>query len=170
MPISELLARPAPPQPKASAADLDFVSPRVYDDLTPKERLFAEGIATGMSNRDALDWAGYHTASPSATAIALKNRENVRLAIKEFSLQLQSSTIADARERQELLTSIMRDLIKKEVVTKKGDVVEVGADFGERMKAVELLGKMQGDFVERHEVRNQTVLAVVQLPAKDPNA
>jgi hypothetical protein len=72
---------------------------------------------------------------------------------------MQPAEVADRDERKRILTEIARG----------GDPRrECPPTYAERMKAVELLGKMDGDFTEKQEVTH--VSYVVPLPTQVKDA
>lgn len=123
-------------------------------ELTERQRRFVEaycGEAQGNATR-AAKLAGY---SGKDDALAVRGAEIVRnrkvqQAIEAARASVTSEAIATREERQTFLSQTMRD----------GDV-----ERKDRLKACELLGKMQGDFIERHEVKNENPM-VVFLPSK----
>ena len=62
--------------------------------------------------------------------------------VSELQAEIKSTTIADARERREFWTKVMR-----------GD--EESSDMKDRLKSSELLGKADGDFVERKKIEGE---------------
>jgi phage terminase small subunit len=107
--------------------------------LTEKQEKFVEaylGEANGNGTK-AAKLAGYQGDAHALGVIAattLKKR-NVRIAID--SRTKNDGSIASREERQAFLTRVMR--------TEHGKMHE-------RLKAVELLCRMHGDFIEKHKV------------------
>lgn len=88
---------------------------------------------------EAAKAAGYAAGSAHVTACRLLKKANVKAAIDE-----RASTdprVADREERQRFLTSVLR-----------GDVPKTPVH--DRVKAVEVLGKMQGDFIKRVQLEH----------------
>lgn len=108
--------------------------------LTEKQRKFVEaymGDAEGNAT-EAARLAGY---SGDEDALAVRGAENVRKrkireAIRER--QQKDPLVASRKERQSFWTAVMRG--------EEGD-----PDTKDRLTAAKMLGKSQGDFVERHE-------------------
>lgn len=100
---------------------------------------FAQCIAVGMSQRKA-----YRTAFPSSEkwkdttvdcrASELCKNSKVLGRIKELAEEASSKAVMTARERKEWLSALIRN---KDEATR------------ERLKAVDLLNKMEGDYIER---------------------
>lgn len=94
--------------------------------------------------------AGYSEKAAAATASRLLTNDKVRQRLRELAAVSASEAVATAKERQEFLTSVMRGKTRATFVTRDG--LETGPpDFPARLRAVELLAKMQGDFVRDDE-------------------
>ncbi len=105
------------------------------DQLSEKRRLFVEafmGVAQGNAT-EAARIAGYKAPNPVGSQLLAI--PSVKAAIEER--RLDCPLIASRQERQQVLSGFLRD-------------VELGT--GHRLKAIELLGRMQGDFLDRTEV------------------
>ena len=105
------------------------------DKLTARQRAFVEAYA-GNATAAALA-AGYSKKSARVQGRRLITKDNVAKAIKEREAQRLAPTIATRQERQEFWTSVLRN---EEEAMKN------------RLKAAELLGKSEGDFLERVEM------------------
>lgn len=122
--------------------------------LTEKQLRFVEaftGEAQGNATR-AARLAGYggNEAALAVRGAELVRNRKVQEAIARATEAVRSRAIATREERQEFLTEMMR---ATELEPK------------DRIKACEVLGKIQGDFVERHEVEHKT--AVVSFVFED---
>lgn len=109
--------------------------------LSERERRFVEaymGEAAGNATKAALI-AGYsHRSARSMASRLLTKRNNVRAAI---AARAKTDALVASREtRQRFWTSVLHG---------KGKFAKV--PWRDRLKASELLGKSQGDFIERHE-------------------
>lgn len=103
--------------------------------LTAKQQAFVEAYA-GNATAAALA-AGYSKKSARVQGRRLITKDNVAKAIKEREAQRLAPTIATRRERQEFWTSVLRN---------EDEAMK------DRLKAAELLGKSEGDFLERVEM------------------
>ena len=116
------------------------------DKLTPKEELFCTLVAVeGLSQRQAYRETYATNASDEVVDVAasrLSKKTKVRLRSQELRAALVSPSIADRKERMELWSDIARD---------------AGEKTADRLRATELLGKAQGDFIERTENKNLNV-------------
>lgn len=129
--------------------------------LTHKQRRFVEaytgechGNATEAYKRAGYSWGTDATARVESHK--LLTNPNVSSAIASATQEVSSRAIATRQERQELLTRILRGE-ETEVRLGSGGALVGTTEFvvpvtaKDRLKALELLGRMQGDFVERHE-------------------
>ena len=126
------------------------------DKLTPKQSKFCELYATNGGNAtQAAKEAGYKQARSMASENLTKH--DIQAYIQELTQAETNERIATAKDRQAFWTSIM-----------KGSAGEEPLRINDRLKASELLGKAQGDFIEKRELSG--VVGVGQAKAKDFNA
>ena len=107
--------------------------------LNPKQRRFVAEYLKDQNGTQSAIRAGY--SKKTAYAIASENlkKPEIREALAELDkrvLELGGNAIADKAERQRFWTDAMR----------KPDL-----EFQHRIKTSELLGKTQGDFIEKVE-------------------
>ena len=109
--------------------------------LTQKQAKFALCyVQTGNASKSYIE-AGYSAKTPEVAGTEshkLLKKPNIIEEIDRLNAQIEADGIASASERQRLLTNILRDVSEK---------------TADRIRATEILGKMQGDFIERHEVK-----------------
>lgn len=103
--------------------------------LTARQQAFVDAYA-GNATAAALV-AGYSEKSARVQGRRLITKDNVAKAIKEREAQRLAPTIATRKERQEFWTAVVRDEAQ---------------NMKDRLKAAELLGKSEGDFLERVEM------------------
>ena len=119
------------------------------DKLTPKEEMFCTLVAVeGMSQRQAYRKAYDTKASDEVVDVSasrLSKNPKLTLRLQELRTALVSPSIADRKERMELWSDIARDDEERTV---------------DRLRATELLGKSQGDFIERTESMNLNFHAI----------
>ena len=113
--------------------------------LTPKQQAFCEIYAGngGNGTQAAID-AGY-----SAKTAQQMGAENlIKPVIAEYLSTLTkdatNNRIATAIERQTFLSNVMRGAVMDG---------ENAAKLSDRIRCCEILGKMQGDFIERSEIK-----------------
>ena len=155
--------KPKPRKPKAKKATSD-----------QRVRLFCEAYSRNPSGAAAARAAGY-TGSDKA----LSERASRMLRLPEVKAKIDAITaavIADkpgvmSREDRQLFWSqVARGEITTKAITALGDEVDLNAPWVARLKASELLGKAQGDFVERHEhkITGEVTTFHVEVPERLP--
>ena len=126
--------------------------------LTNKQELFVQNIINGMSKIDAYKGA-YSTQRMSDNAVSveasklLKNPK-VSLRIKELRDKLASPVVMSAQERLEYLTRLVEEQELETVtviVDGTAQNLKRTADFGAKLKAIDLMNKMTGEYVTKVE-------------------
>lgn len=102
--------------------------------LNRRQELFCQAFAAGGNAAAAAREAGYSVKAADRIGERLLRNVEVSARIKALSEENDAKLIATSRERQQLWTAIMRD---------------TRLEPKDRLKASELLGKAQGDFLER---------------------
>lgn len=121
-------------------------------DLTLKQKAFCEHYAACGIATEAARLAGY--ANPAVEGVRLLKNDNVLAyldVIPSTARKESQNRIATAQERQEFWTAVMRGEIGEETVVGEA-LVKIKPELKDRLKASELLGKSQADFVERRVV------------------
>jgi hypothetical protein len=108
------------------------------DDLNPRQRRFVELVATGMAAGRAYEQAGYSARGDKADQSASRLSRNAKVCEALAEVQASTTKIADAAERQQFWTDVMRGV--------------GNPDMSHRLKASELLARKGGDFIERRDV------------------
>lgn len=124
--------------------------------LTAKQEKFVQNIVSGMSQIDAYKDA-YSAGQMSDNAISreaslLMKNPKVAQRHKELGDKTASKSIMTAQERLEFLTGVIKETNKeKKVVLVDGEtkMVEEPADLNTKLKAIDLMNKMQGEYVQR---------------------
>lgn len=114
--------------------------------LTPRQKAFAEYYAACGNATESARKAGYKHPDPQGS----QNLGNPRIAeyIRSLSAKPTEKRILTAQERQAWWTSVVL-----------GE--EPDADMKDRLKASELLGRSQADFIDKHEVTGKDGEALV---------
>lgn len=124
--------------------------------LTAKQRAFAEHYAASANATEAARLAGYKGSENQLGVQGSENLRNPKIVdyLEGLTQPASVGRIATAQERQEFWTAVMRGTMTVVVKGKNGQTEEYeqSADMAVRLKASELLGKSQADFVERREV------------------
>jgi phage terminase small subunit len=110
-------------------------------ELLKKQRAFViayTGEAKGVG-RTAAKLAGYTgtDASLDVTASRLLKSDKVLAEIEKIRLEVEKHIVVDRIARRQILSDFAED---------------ASLSAKDRMKAIELLGKMSGDFIERRQV------------------
>lgn len=138
------------------------------DDLTEKQRRFVEaylGKALGNATA-AARLAGYSgdDATLNVTASRMLRNAKVVAAVEKARRPRTRAAVADREEREAWLSALMRGEITSTKLDANGEPVEVPAPMSDRVKANEILGKMNGDFLERREVEMTAKVVRVVMP------
>ena len=116
-----------------------------------QERFCQEYSKLGNATQSAIN-AGYSERSAKQVGQRLMTNDDVKQRIKELQGEIKNQNIADAREMQSILTSIIRAESEEEVIVNEliGDGCSEGVKHkkkpsqSDRIKAINLLAKMQG--------------------------
>lgn len=129
--------------------------------LTPKQEKFCLEYAKCGNARQAYINAGYSHKKESTTdvnACRLLKNDKVKARLAELAEEVKNNSIADIKEMQEVLTRIIRQDLKEEVILIDpitGIVKdEKSAAIKDIISAIEKLGKMQGAFREKIEIES----------------
>ena len=131
--------------------------------LNPKQEQFClEYSSSGNATQAYLKIYGAmdETAAASSSSKLLRNSK-VQARLKELADELASAKIADARELQERLTQVIRREVSEEQILPSGERVQKQVGIRDVLKAVEILCRIQGLFINRSEVDLKTATPVV---------
>lgn len=137
-----------------------------YDGLNELQRKFCEAYAANGGNAcDAARQAGYKHAYSEAHKVIASKR--VKKALEELRKDTTSAAIATREERQTFWTAVMRGTHKEKVIV-EGVEYEIPPKMTDRLKASELLGKSQADFLDRTELTGAVELKEIRRVIVDP--
>ena len=121
--------------------------------LTIKQEKFIQNIVKGMSQREAYKNAynaKYKDSCIDSKASTLFNSEKVQDRYKELMNEVEQETVMSVRERMKWLTNIIKgaEIDKIPTKAKKGKIktVNIKPDLNTRMKALDILNKMTGEY------------------------
>lgn len=126
--------------------------------LTAKQEQFVKNIIDGMSQADA-----YRNAYPNQrmsdktiheSASRLMNNSKIIARLKELRDQLAKPTIMSAQERLEFLTEVINGTKGEkviEMVDGEPTEIEVPASMKNRLSAIDIMNKMQGEYTTKIE-------------------
>ena len=117
--------------------------------LTTKQRRFVEAY-DGNATRAAIA-AGYSERWAASNIDKILKNTEIRAAINGREQTRIDGFIATREERQRFWTRIMRD---------------ENADIKDRLRASEVLGRSEGDFIERVEVKGELDFGILFDPEK----
>jgi phage terminase small subunit len=95
--------------------------------------------------------AGYKPNSAKSNTARLMENEGIQNRIAELTSSIRSDAIADAQERRERLSRIIRAQDTQTRVS-RGCEYEAQPSFSDQIRAIEVLAKLEGDGIERLEV------------------
>ncbi|MCA9644748.1 MAG: terminase small subunit [Myxococcales bacterium] len=123
--------------------------------LTQKQRLFVEayvGPAKGNAT-EAARIAGYSGSDAVLAVTAHGNLNNPKISDAIQKAAPKVEPVADREERMAWLSAIVR-----------GEGEYATASLSDRMRAAEMLAKMTGDFIQRHEIKGELSARVEVVP------
>ena len=119
---------------------------------TNQEKFCLEYAASGNATASYQKVYGVdETVAGSCGAKLLKNAR-IQARLKELADELASAKIADSQELQERLTQVIRRQVTEEQILPSGERVQKQVGIRDMLKAVELLCRIQGLFVNRSEL------------------
>lgn len=121
--------------------------------LTPKQEMFVQNLIKGMSQREAYKnayKAKYKDEAIDTKASLLFKTEKVQNRYKELLRRIEDKSIMTAEERQIWLTKVINaDIkIKQEY---DNEVKEYDPYMSDRLKALDILNKMSGEYTTKIE-------------------
>ena len=130
------------------------------EDLTPKQERFIQNIVSGMSQRqaykDAYNTENMKDETIDTEACLLFNDQKVAKRYRELMDKLEEKAIMSAKERMIWLTEVINNAQKEELYVKNSEGEEIllgskNADLSTKMKAVDILNKMSGEYTTKLE-------------------
>jgi len=137
--------------------------------LKERQQRFVDYYIQSDNGAESARKAGYAPNSARVTAAQLLANPNVQEAIRERLKQLESERIAKTEEILQHITLTMRGEVEEEVVVNVGtgkgftrpEKVKAKVSAKERLKAAELLAKVNGLFVTKQELDIHGAVPVV---------
>lgn len=149
------------------------------DMLTPKQEAFCMAyVRTNNATKSYLE-AGYkakNANTAAASSSALLRQPNIALRLSEIrktihdkqaetlaekTAEIKAKNIMDIAEMQERLSAVARQEATEEYISSSGETMERKVSMKDALKAMELLGKMQGAFLDRQQVEMSGAVPVV---------
>lgn len=122
--------------------------------LNVKQEKFIQNIINGMSQRQAYKDAynaNYSDKSIDEKASTLFNSEKVQKRYKELLKELEDKAIMTAKERMIWLSDVVRGNIKHTSYGGNGEAYENEAYISDKLKALDTLNKMSGEYTTKVE-------------------
>ena len=126
--------------------------------LTAKQEKFVRNLIQGMSQREAYknsyDAENMTDKSIDEEACRLFNDSKISSRYKELQDRLEDATIMTAKERLEYLTEVIMGLQGENIVeVVDGEEIErtVPTSLKNKLSAIDLMNKMQGEYVTKVE-------------------
>lgn len=122
--------------------------------LTPKQEKFVQNIVSGMSQREA--YKNSYNASKMANdtidnkACNLFKQDKIRARYNELIKRLEDKTIMTAKERMIWLTKVINCDVKVKQEY-DNEIKEYEPYMSDRLKALDMLNKMDGQYVTKVE-------------------
>jgi phage terminase small subunit len=111
---------------------------------------FAQGLAQGKSASEAYRQAGYEAKGTNSESLASRLSRNIKVA----------SRVAELKERAAASVSLTKEWVLERLIANV-EMGQAGQDLAPANKALELLGKELGMFIDRSENLNQNVSYVI---------
>ena len=135
--------------------------------LTPKQEKFIQNIVSGMSQRqaykDSYNAENMTDESIDVEACKLFNDTKVSQRYQELMKKLEDEAIMTAKERMIWLTNVVNGDIKDTVYYNVNGVntpIEKVADISTKIKALDTLNKMSGEYVTKVEANVDTDVTI----------
>ena len=122
--------------------------------LNAKQERFIQNIVKGMSQREAYKEAynpKYKDEVIDVRACELFNSSKVQVRYKELMDQLEDDSIMSAKERMKWLTGVVKGKVKHTSYDSNGNSYENEAYISDKLKAIDTLNKMSGEYVQKIE-------------------
>lgn len=112
-------------------------------ELNPKQKAFCEAyIASGNAKQSAIK-AGYLESNAEQTGSRMLRYAHVQAYLDKLSSKSTNKSIISAIERKEWLTKLILSDVEKK---------------SDQLKALDILNKMEGEYIEKLQVSSEMVL------------
>jgi len=125
--------------------------------MNNNQRLFCHEYVKNGSNGTKAYLSVYKCKSENTARInasRLLTNANVMEYVKELQQKVEDKAILSAQERMEYLTQLIKgEVIETVIRGKDADMFEVEACFNDKIKAIDVLNKMDGQYIDRVELK-----------------
>lgn len=122
--------------------------------LNSKQEKFINNIVSGMSQRQAYKDAynaKYDDDAIDNKASKLFNKDEVQTRYKELMDKLEDEAIMSAKERMRWLSDVVKGKVKHTSYDNNGEAYENEAYISDKLKAIDTLNKMSGEYTTKLE-------------------
>jgi hypothetical protein len=123
--------------------------------LTPKQEKFIQNVVSGMSQREAYREAfkpkTMKDKSIDEKACVLFNTDKIKSRYKELMEKLEDEAIMSAKERMKWLSDVVKGKVKHTSYDNNGEAYENEAYISDKLKAIDTLNKMSGEYTTKLE-------------------
>ena len=123
--------------------------------LKPKQEKFCLEFAKSGNATTAYLRAGYSVTDEvvaASNASRLLRNAKVQARLKEITEEISSAKVMDAKEISARLTAVARGEVSEEIILSGGERTQRQASIRDRLRAIEMLAKIQGLFVIKQDV------------------
>ena len=131
--------------------------------LNVKQENFIQGIIKGLRQRQAYKEAynaNYADKDIDSKASNLFNSDKVQARYKELLKELEDKCIMTAKERMIWLSDVVRGNIKHISYGSNGEEFENEAYISDKLKAIDTLNKMSGEYTTKVDANVNTEIKV----------
>lgn len=131
--------------------------------LNVKQENFIQGIIKGLSQRQAYKEAynaNYADKDIDSKASNLFNSDKVQARYKELLKELEDKCIMTAKERMIWLSDVVRGKVKHISYGGNGEEFENEAYISDKLKAIDTLNKMSGEYTTKVDANVNTEIKV----------
>lgn len=125
--------------------------------LNAKQERFIQNIVKGMSQREAYKeayQANYKDEAIDSKASALFNTDKVQKRYRELMSKLEEESIMSAKERMIWLSDVVKGKVTHISYDSNGNVYDNEAYISDKLKAIDTLNKMSGEYIEKLKIAN----------------
>lgn len=120
--------------------------------LTLKQQRFVdEYIISGNATQAAIK-AGYSKKTAKQMGTENLAKPIIKAELDRRNAEIQSAKTMDMQEVMERLAAMGRGETTEETVTNKGEVIETATRNADKLKAMELIGKRFGAWIDKKEI------------------
>lgn len=123
--------------------------------LNVKQEKFVQNLINGMSQREAYKDAynaKYKNEAIDSKACALFNTDKVQERYNELLDKAADKAIMSSKQRMKWLSDVINGKVKRTTYDENGNSYENEAYISDKLKALDTLNKMTGEYTQKVEV------------------